>query len=203
VQVTPSGLVEDLGRGMTRDASGLNIASPLARLLNAPMRPGRVTWIGLRPARRQPLAAVSNADLDPEQGLVGDHYQSRTNCVRQVTVIQAEDIAAIATHLGLGSVNPDLLRRNVVVSGINLHAVKGRRFHLGSALLLATGECHPCSRMEELLGPGGYNAVRGRGGITARVIQAGQVRLGDTVTRADDPPDSETGITSGQWGSRN
>jgi MOSC domain-containing protein YiiM len=170
---------------MTRDASGLNAASPLARLLNGPVRPGEVTWIGLRPERRQPLVAVPQADLDPDDGLIGDHYRGRTDKVRQVTLIQAEHIAAIAAYLGGDPIEPDRLRRNIVVSGINLHALKGRRFRLGSALLLATGECHPCSRMEEILGPGGYNAVRGHGGITARIIEAGRVHLGDRVARAD------------------
>jgi MOSC domain-containing protein YiiM len=79
-------------------------------------------------------------------------------------------MTAIAAYLGVGAVDPDRLRRNVVVSGTNLHAVKGQRFQLGSALLLATGERHPCSRMQEAFGQGGYNAVRGHGGITARVI---------------------------------
>lgn len=150
------------------------------------MRPGAVTWIGLRPGRRQPLTAVPHADLDPDDGLIGDHYQSRTNKARQVTLIQVEHIAATAAYLGSGPIDPNRLRRNIVVSGINLLALKGQRFRLGSALLLATGECHPCSRMEEILGPGGYNAVRGHGGITARIIQAGRVRLGDAVTRVDD-----------------
>jgi MOSC domain-containing protein YiiM len=175
---------------MPDDAPGhsasLNAASPLGRLLGAPMRPGVVTWIGLRPARRQKLTAVLHADLDPEQGLIGDHYQSRTNHGRQVTLIQAEHIAAIAIYLGATPIDPDRLRRNVVVSGINLHALKGRHFRLGSAILLATGDCHPCSRMEEVLGPGGYNAVRGHGGITARVIRAGGARLGDVIMRAND-----------------
>jgi MOSC domain-containing protein YiiM len=167
--------------------SGLNAASPLSCLLSAPMRAGTVIWIGLRPGRRLRLVAVSCADLDPEHGLIGDHYQSRTNHARQVTLIQAEHITAIAGYLGSGPINPDRLRRNIVVSGINLHALKGRRPVLGTALLLTTGECHPCSRMEEILGPGGYNAVRGHGGITARIIRSGQVNLGDAVGRADDP----------------
>ena len=172
---------------MTRDASGLNVASPLARLLNGPVRAGVVTWIGLRPQRRQPLVAVLCADLTPEDGFIGDHYRGRTDKARQVTLIQAEHIGAIAAYLGGDPIEPDRLRRNVVVSGINLLALKGRRFRLGSALLVATGECHPCSRMEEILGAGGYNAVRGHGGITARVIEAGRVHIGDSIVRIDDP----------------
>ena len=173
---------------MTQDASGPNITSPLFRLLNAPMRPGIVRWIGLRPGRRQPLAAVLHADLDPERGLIGDHYRSRTNKARQVTLIQSEHLPAVAAYLGTGPIDPDRLRRNIVVSGINLHALKNQRFVLGSALLVATGECHPCSRMEEIFGPGGYNAVRGHGGITARIVRAGQVHLGDAIIRQDVPP---------------
>ncbi len=92
-----------------------------------------------------------------------------------------EHLAAIASYLGAANVTPALLRRNIVTRGINLYALKDRTFHLGSALLQATGDCHPCSRMEEAFGPGGYNAVRGHGGITARVLEAGQVRLGDAI----------------------
>lgn len=160
-----------------------NAASPLARLIDAPMRPGRVAWIGLRPARRAPMEPVEAATLDSKQGLVGDHYSSRTGGARHLTLIQSEHLAAIAAHLGLTEVLPEQLRRNIVVSGINLAALKGRRFRLGDALLEATGECHPCSRMEEILGNGGYNAVRGHGGITARVVEGGAVRLEDAVAR--------------------
>lgn len=162
----------------------LDPASPLARLIEAPMRPGRVVWIGLRPARRAQMQVVETATLDPAQGLVGDHYSSRTGGARHVTLIQAEHLSAIAAHLGLEAVTPEQLRRNIVVSGINLAALKGRRIMLGEALLEATGECHPCSRMEAILGSGGYNAVRGHGGITARVVGNGVVRLGDAVERA-------------------
>ena len=151
------------------------------------MRPGTVTWIGLRPGRRQPLVPVSHADLDPDDGLIGDHYRSGTNQSRQVTLIQAEHLTAIAAYLGVSPIEPDRLRRNVVVSGINLHALKGQRFRLGSALLLATGECHPCSRMEEILGTGGYNAVRGHSGITARILNGGRVCLGDTIAHIASP----------------
>ena len=161
----------------------LDPASPLARLLDAPQRPGVVRWIGIRPARRQPPVAVAEAALHPEAGLEGDHY--RSSGARQVTLIQREHLAAIAAYLGLEQVEPGRLRRNVVTSGINLLALKGRTFRLGTAVLLCTGECHPCSRMEAEFGPGGYNAVRGHGGITARILSAGQVRPGDVIERDD------------------
>jgi MOSC domain-containing protein YiiM len=164
----------------------LNSSSPLARLLAAPIRPGTVTWIGIRPARRAPLVPMTAAVLDPAEGLVGDHYRSRTNSARQVTLIQREDLAAVASYLGLADLEPERLRRNIVVSGINLLALRGCRFRLGTAVLLTMGECHPCSRTEELLGPGGYNAVRGHGGLTAQVVIGGEVRLGDAISCFDD-----------------
>ncbi|WP_293912809.1 MOSC domain-containing protein [Deinococcus sp.] len=104
---------------------------------------------------------------------------------RQVTLIQAEHFPVMAALAGLQTVTPDLLRRNIVVSGISLRALGDRRFWVGGVLLEGTGECHPCSRMEENLGPGGYNAVRGHGGLTARVLGGGVIRLGDTVRPAD------------------
>lgn len=163
----------------------LNPASPLARLMAAPMRPGVVIWLSIRPARRQPVMPVRALAMVPGQGVEGDHYASATNGARQVTVIQAEHLAAIASYLGRDSVAPELLRRNVVVRGINLAALKGRQFRLGGAVLESSGECHPCSKMEALLGEGGYNAVRGHGGITARVLQGGELRLGDAIAVLD------------------
>jgi MOSC domain-containing protein YiiM len=149
------------------------------------MRPGTVVWIGLRPDRRTALIEVGHADLDPVAGLVGDHGHSRA---RQVTLMQAEHLPAIAAYLGRTEIGPALLRRNIVVAGINLHALKDRSFRLGSVRLQVTGACHPCSRMEDVLGPGGYNAVRGHGGVTARVLAAGRVHLGDAVDAETNPP---------------
>lgn len=158
-----------------------NPTSTLGRLMTAPMRPGQVVWLGLRPARREAMQVLEAVELVAGRGLAGDRYASRGGA-RQVTLIQAESLAAIASHLGLDAVAPEALRRNVVTRGVNLLALKGRRFRLGGARLEYSGECHPCSRMEETFGPGGYNAVRGLGGITARVLESGPVRLGDALT---------------------
>lgn len=157
--------------------------TPLGRLLDGPMGKGRIVWIGLRQARQQPLVEVQSAMLVAEQGIIGDHYNTHLNGSRQVTLIAAEDIEAIASFLAQKEIAPGLLRRNVVTRGINLMPLKTRRFHIGPVLLEGSGECAPCSRMEFNLGPGGFNAVRGHGGITARIIASGEVKVGDVVER--------------------
>jgi MOSC domain-containing protein YiiM len=159
----------------------LNPSSPLQRLMDAPMRPGRIEWIGLRPRRHAPVTPCSHAILDPVHGLVGDHYSSKTTGSRHVTLIEREQLAAIASYLGRDEIAPDTVRRNIVISGLNLLALKQKHFQLGTALLEMTAECHPCSRMEETFGTGGYNALRGRGGITARVLRGGEIYLQDQL----------------------
>ena len=157
--------------------------TPLGRLIAAPMRPGSLTWIGLRPARHADMTMPEEATLVAQTGILGDRYHTTRNGSRQVTLIAAEDLAAISAFLGRDTVSPQLLRRNLVTSGINLFALKGQRFRVGPATLEASGDCAPCSKMEQTFGVGGYNAVRGRGGITARVIEGGTVRIGDRVER--------------------
>jgi len=142
---------------------------------------GRVTWLGIRPARRAQPKVVTAVEAIAEQGLAGDHYQGKPGSKRQVTLIQAEHVQAVAAIMNLPELQPDLIRRNVVVAGLNLTALKDRQFWVGEVLLEYTGLCHPCSRMEENLGPGGYNAMRGHGGITARILQGGTLHVGDWV----------------------
>ena len=154
----------------------------LAELLTTLPQAGRIEWIGVRPARRASVAAVDGVEAIAGRGLAGDHYAH--DGIRQVTLIQAEHLAAVAAFTGRPTLDPALLRRNIVVAGLNLLALKGRRFRVGDALLEATGPCEPCSRMEEALGPGGYNAMRGHGGITARVLESGSIRVGDAVAAA-------------------
>jgi len=157
-------------------------AKTIAELLSAPFRPGQLRWIGLRPHRRAPVTTVLSAELVAGKGIVGDRYRTNSNGARQVTLIAEEDLAAVAAFLGRPAVDPALLRRNLVTAGINLAALKGHRFRIGGALLETSGECAPCSHMEDTFGPGGYNAVRGRGGIAARIVEGGSITIGDDVT---------------------
>ena len=131
------------------------------------------------------MIEVQQATLSPEEGLIGDRYGGRAGGKRQVTLIACEDMAAVARFVGRPDPHPSALRRNLLVEGINLLALKDRRIEIGGVVLEVTGECHPCSRMEEELGPGGYNAVRGRGGLTARVLSGGQIGIGDEVRRLE------------------
>lgn len=155
--------------------------SALDALLGTLPQRGRVTWIGVRPARRVPPVAVEAVEARPGGGLTGDRFTGTTASKRQVTLIQAEHLVAVGGLLGREAVDPALTRRNIVVAGVNLLALRHARFRVGSVLLEGTGPCAPCSRMEEALGPGGFNAMRGHGGITARVLEAGVIRVGDEV----------------------
>jgi MOSC domain-containing protein YiiM len=146
---------------------------------------GRLQWIGVRPARDAAMLSVEQVLVDGA-GLVGDRHRS-TGGRRAVTLIQAEHLPVIAALARRPDLQPALLRRNLVVSGLPLLALKGRRFRIGGCLLEATGPCDPCSRMETALGAGGFNAVRGHGGITARVLAGGPLRLGDAVEVAPEP----------------
>jgi len=108
----------------------LTLNELLARL---PQR-GVVEWIGVRPARRIPVTSVEEAEARAGGGLTGDHFSGSPESKRQVTLIQAEHLQVIAQLLRHESLDPGLLRRNIVVRGINLLALNGARFSIGAAL---------------------------------------------------------------------
>lgn len=162
----------------------------LADLTSRFPRPGRLDAILLRPARRGTPVSFDEALVIEGRGLEGDHAAQRASGSgkRQVTLIQAEHLPVIAALAGIVAAEPSQLRRNLVISGLNILAARslfrGRDLVLrigGSAALRITGPCEPCSRMEDTLGPGGYNAMRGHGGVTAQVLSGGLIRVGDPV----------------------
>lgn len=159
----------------------MNPDSELAKLMAQFPRQGKIEWIGIRPQRRAPLASVGQVEAIAGYGLAEDHYASKNNGKRQVTLIQAEHLEAVAKILGKPEVRADWVRRNLLVSGINIYALRDRKFRIGGVMLEGSGTCDPCSRMEEVLGNGGYNAMRGHGGILARIIEGGLIRMGDPV----------------------
>jgi len=156
-------------------------------------REGRLDLICLRPARRVATIQVQTATVLVEQGIEGDHTakclpRAGVGSKRQVTLIQAEHLPTIAALAGVAQLDPLRLRRNLVVSGLNLLAAKALFkdqplvLRIGASVVLRiTGPCEPCSRMEEVLGLGGYNVMRGHGGLTAQVLMGGTLMVGDDV----------------------
>jgi len=153
---------------------------------------GRIESIWLRGRHDAAPRAVHEARALPGRGLEGDRSAARVSGRgggrRQVTLVQAEHLPAIAALAGRATVDPALLRRNLVVSGLNLLAARTLfadaplALRIGAEVLLElTGPCEPCSRMEAALGPGGFNAMRGMGGLCARIVEGGTFRIGDTV----------------------
>jgi len=151
----------------------------IKELLQRFSKPGIVAAISVRPKRLETPIQLNQVFAIEKKGLEGDRSKGGN---RQVMLIQKEHIAAVASFLGKSSIEFTLTRRNILVEGINLLALKGKQFQIGEAILEYSGECHPCSRMEEALGEGGYNAMRGHGGITAKIIKSGLISNGDSVS---------------------
>ncbi|WP_395700254.1 MOSC domain-containing protein [Aquabacterium sp.] len=148
---------------------------------------GRVEVIVVRGAPRDPARRVEATTALAGIGLADDRLGRRGEAelsTRQVTLIQQEHLPIIASLARSGPIDPVGLRRNLVVSGINLLALKNARLRVGGALLQIVGPCQPCSRMEELIGPGGYAAMRGHGGMTARILEGGAIAVGSVVSVA-------------------
>ncbi len=163
------------------------------RLLRTFAGDGVLDGVYLRPARDAPARAVSSTFALPGMGLEGDRAAARASRLpggskRQVTLIQAEHLALLAEWLRRDEIDPTVLRRNLVVRGLNLVSARSPLrtlqlfLRIGAEVRLElTGPCYPCSKMERELGPGAYNALRGHGGVTARVVDGGELRVGDRV----------------------
>jgi MOSC domain-containing protein YiiM len=153
----------------------------LARYLRH-MQPGELAWIGLRPQHKQDMQVVQQARAIKYLGLEGDHRGTKTpGSGRQVTIISEEFISQVVHQLGKAEIAPALLRRNLVVKGVNLNALRYQQFRIGGALFEAGALCDPCSRMEAALGEGGMLAMLGYGGLCCKVLESGEIKLGDAV----------------------
>lgn len=150
---------------------------------------GELSWIGLRPDRRAEVVEVGSVQAIAGSGLEGDHrFENTLGSGRQVTLISEEYVGQIAHFLSLSGEAvvanarlARLLRRNLVIKGMNLEALRYQQFSIGGAIFEAGAICHPCLRMEELLGKGGIAAMVGHGGLCLKVVQSGKVSVGDAV----------------------
>jgi len=143
----------------------------------------QLAWIGLRPSRRGSIETPSSVVAECGRGLHGDHALRGRNYDRQLTLITSADLEILASALGR-RVDPVQLRRNLLLQGVSTSFRSGDRYRLGEVLLQVTGPCEPCGRMKAALGQEGFAAMRGHGGVTARILRGGLLRLGDALSPA-------------------
>lgn len=121
------------------------------------------------------------------RGLAGDRYclaePAAGNAAKgNITLIEASALEHLAS-LGIDASGSDV-RRNVVVSGIELNGLVGGEFTIGEVRCVATELCDPCSYLEKRTKPGVLRGLVERGGIRARIVDGGRIALGDEVTPA-------------------
>ncbi|MBA2376408.1 MAG: MOSC domain-containing protein [Rubrobacter sp.] len=121
-----------------------------------------------------------------DRGIEGDRYCEGTGFwtqygdVCQITLISGEDLDHIETELGL-NIKKGEHRRNIITRGIDLGNLRRKRFRVGEALLEYDRPRPPCKHVQDITEAGMTRALRNRGGICARVVEAGKIKPGDAI----------------------
>jgi MOSC domain-containing protein YiiM len=145
---------------------------------------GTVVSIHRVPSRDAPAVALERARFVADLGLDGD-WRSRKDSDRQITLIEAEALDAVAAALGIPGVPPGASRRQVMVRGVALNDMVGRHLRVGPLLVRVEDLCHPCRNLEAKIGRGAQVAMADRGGVCGRVIEGGLLSPGDPVSIGD------------------
>lgn len=153
--------------------------SSIAARIDLTKGPGQIESIHLAPARGAPARTVETAVIEPDHGLVGD-WRNRSGSRRQVTLIDGGAIDRAAETLEI-TIPPGATRRQIVVRGLALNPLVGKHISIGEVVMEVTMLCDPCDQMETAIGPGGRAALGDDGGICVRVLQGGEVRVGNEV----------------------
>lgn len=150
--------------------------------------PGVVITLGTAASAGAPVEAKPSIRVAIARGVLDDRYSEGRGHFQgypdqEVTLVEAEDAEA-------AGVEPLTLRRNIVTRGVDLEMLIGRTFRIGNALLHGMRVCLPCGYLEGVTRrPGLKSAIRG--GLRARVVQAGEVRVGDAVEPVDAQLDAD------------
>ena len=167
------------------------------------MSTGSVTGIWLTPATAAPMRRVPSARLLAGRGLEGDRYAlgggtwaNYPDLEKQLTLIDADDVAALARETGT-ELTPGDLRRNLVTAGIPLPSLVGAWFEVGNALLFGMKRCPPCTHLERLSGVRLIKPMVHRGGINAAVFVGGPIREGDVVRPVPEEEAARRGAPTG------
>ncbi len=152
---------------------------------------GEVTSLHITAAGSQELASPTEVKALPGKGLEGDRYALGTGFYseasatpapdREITLIEAEALDALLEEAGI-EFSPAESRRNVVTRGVPLNHLVGRRFLVGAVPLEGVRLCEPCAHLVELTGKAVLGPLVHRGGLRARILAEGMIRIGDIVT---------------------
>jgi MOSC domain-containing protein YiiM len=170
------------------------------------MGTGLVTEIWLTEAAAAPMRRVPSARLLAGQGLEGDRYAlgggtwaRYPDLEKQLTLIDAEEVSAVAAEVGV-ELTPGDTRRNLVTTGIDLPSLVGRWFTVGEALLFGMKRCPPCTHLERLTGTRLVKAMALRGGINAAVFAGASLADGAVVLPVSEEEAARRGAPTGAAG---
>ena len=155
---------------------------------------GLIREIYVAPAAGAGVVAVEEGRAVAGRGLEGDRYFLGVGSFsrwpgegRAVTLIEAEGIEAIRAEHGI-DLSSGRSRRNLVTAGVVLAELVGKRFRAGGVLLRGARLALPCRYLERRVGPGTYDAMKGRGGLRADVLEGGVIRVADGIVVAAGKP---------------
>ncbi|RKX34796.1 MAG: molybdenum cofactor biosysynthesis protein [Verrucomicrobia bacterium] len=132
-----------------------------------------------RPPGETPLEDLDAARCIAGKGLSGDRYAGREEGhKRQATFFDLEVHRDLCRRFPEAAVGPDVYRRNVVIEGVDLNSLIGKQFRLGEVLFEGVEECRPCYWMDSAFGPGAEEALKGKGGLRARILEGGTLQKG-------------------------
>ena len=123
---------------------------------------------------------IEGCGIEGDRYCEGTGYWTEYGDVCEITMISSEDLEHIERELGI-SVGNGEHRRNIVTRGVRLKDLRGRRFRIGESVLEYDRPRPPCRHVQDLTEPGMTRALKGRGGICARVVQAGRIRARDAI----------------------
>jgi len=130
--------------------------------------------------RVEEVRTVEGCGIEGDRYCEGTGYWTRYGDVCEVTLISGEDLDYIEDDLGIRVRNGEH-RRNIITRGIRLGDLRRKRFRIGEAVLEYDRPRPPCRHVQDLSEPGMTRALRGRGGICARVVEAGKIRARDAI----------------------
>ena len=136
--------------------------------------------------RVEEVTTVEGCGIEGDRYCEGTGFWTRYGDVCQVTLIEDEDLDFIENELGI-SVKDGQHRRNIITRGVRLLDLRRKRFRVGEVLLEFDRSRPPCRHVQDLSEPGMTRALKGRGGICARVVEAGQIRAQDAIAVEERP----------------